>query len=51
MYAYKSLGEGIGLYFQFLKYFGQTFTIMALMAVPSMVRSLWAEKSSSFMEL
>ena len=39
MYVYKSLGEGIGLYFQFLKYFGQTFTIMALMAVPSMVCS------------
>ena len=24
------LGEGIGLYFQFLKYFGQTFTLLAM---------------------
>ena len=31
------LGEGIGLYFQFLKYFGQTFCIMAVLAVPGMV--------------
>ena len=31
------LGEGIGLYFQFLKYFGQTFCIMAVLAVPGMI--------------
>jgi hypothetical protein len=31
------LGEGIGLYFQFLKYFGQTFTLMAIIAIPAMV--------------
>jgi hypothetical protein len=31
------LGEGIGLYFQFLKYFGQTFTIMAVLAIPAMI--------------